>query len=448
MTTDVFQEIRRFVVSNLTFQRKNGYIFSAWGKLRLVEHHVLLELDRPWLLRPSDLALRLNQPAAQLAHVLSSLKRRGIVREVEGDSDREKFVLLTKKGQQLSRGLDDISNQLMNLLAANIGYQDQKRFYEFWELLNNGLGAPHTVARPGDHPLRLQTRRFTRIFGYFARRPESSSLSFSELHLLYYLTEAAQGAELGELAQELRAPVATIKKIATKLSEAGFCTRPSSKAQARIEVTEQGRLHFEATIDGLSKVLMSRLSAPVAARLAALAGVFESTIQRWTPRYEVDAAFPSIPRERSFFLELQVQILSEFARASFGILQEPLAAEEITESALIVLFQGPTPCLSVRLRQLPPEPNGNAALRLSEFGFSNRVNWKDARALLEDILLHPQKYQAGDGAKQPDEIAYFASGKALPPQQQDSVITLEFGVAALPLRSMLTFESARIQVRE
>jgi|GEM_PF-4295079 len=353
------------------YQRRNGYVFSAWGELSLVEHQTLIELDQNIPRRPSDLAQRVNFPLAQLFHTLDSLKQRGLVRFVPGDNKREKLVFITAEGRNIVTRLDDISNHQMNLLAEAGSSSQQRELYELWEALNNALGAPRTVARPGDHPLRLQARRYTRSFSYFSRKWESIDISYPDLQILFCLLEDdSSGVSLDRLAAILLVPRATLKTRLQKLYEKGLCTQPSEKKGALLRATARAVEALEQARDSFARSLMNVLHKPILDHLAQSLEVCATIIEAWQPEYVLgsNGQMP-LPKE-TYFLPLQVQVLAEFARHQFGILQPSLPSDPPSGTYTVVIFDGPTPCFSARIRQCGEDVA--RALLLEEFGFSER----------------------------------------------------------------------------
>ena len=366
------------------YQRKNGYVFSAWGELSLVEHQTLIELDQKIPRRPSDLAQRVNFPLAQLFHTLDSLKQRGLVRFVPGDSKREKLVFITSDGRDIVTRLDDISNHQMNLLAEAGSSSQQRELYEMWEALNNALGAPRTVARPGDHPLRLQARRYTRSFSYFSRKWESIDISYPDLQILFCLLEGVSGVSLDDLAAKLLVPRATLKTRLQKLYEKGLCSQPSERKGALLNASTHAVGALNQARGSFASSLRAMLHKPILEHLSASLDVCASIIEAWLPEYSV-AQDESVPiPEETYFLPLQVQVLSEFARHQFGILQPSLPAVPPRGTYTVVIFDGPTPCFSARVRQC-----GEASVQsllIEEFGFSERLDWERASLAFTQCL--------------------------------------------------------------
>jgi DNA-binding MarR family transcriptional regulator len=366
------------------YQRKNGYVFSAWGELSLVEHQTLIELDQKIPRRPSDLAQRVNFPLAQLFHTLDSLEKRGLVRFVPGDSKREKLVFITSDGRNIVTRLDDISNHQMNLLAEAGSSMQQKELYELWEALNNALGAPRTVARPGDHPLRLQARRYTRSFSYFSRKSKSVDISYPDLQILFCLLESISGVSLDDLAAKLLVPRATLKARLQKLYEKGLCSQPSQRKGALLAATAHAVEVLNQARSSFASSLIAVLHKPILDHLSTSLDMCASIIEAWQPEYSLaQDERARIPKE-TYFLPLQVQVLSEFARHQFGILQPSLPAVPPRGSYTVVIFDGPTPCFSARVRQC-----GEGAARsllLEEFGFAERLDWERASLVLAQCL--------------------------------------------------------------
>lgn len=368
------------------YQRKNGYVFSAWGELSLLEHQILIELDQKIPRRPSDLALRVNFPIAQLIRTLDSLKRRKLLRFVPGDTKREKLVFITLEGRKIVLKLDDISNHLMNLLAEAGTADQQREMYDLWETLNNALGAPRTVARPGDHPLRLQARRYTRAFSYFGRRCGTTDLGYPDLQILFCVTECEAGCTLDQLSEKLLVPRATLKARVRKLCERGLCTEPSEKKGVMVRPTPLAIQAIAEARAGYAEFLAATLKPSVLNQLETSLDACSSMIHDWQPDY-------SLLRERgqplpkaTFFLPLQVQVLSEFARQQFGILQPSLPAELPAGTFVLVLFNGPTPCFSLRVKQCGSGGSYAQSLVIEEFGQSERVDWEDVARRVAECL--------------------------------------------------------------
>jgi DNA-binding MarR family transcriptional regulator len=366
------------------YQRKNGYVFSAWGELSLVEHQTLIELDQKIPRRPSDLAQRVNFPLGQLFHTLDSLKQRSLVRFVPGDSKREKLVFITSEGRDIVTRLDDISNHQMNLLAEAGSGSQQRQLYEMWEALNNALGAPRTVARPGDHPLRLQARRYTRSFSYFSRKWESIDIGYPDLQILFCLLEGVSGVSLDDLAAKLLVPRATLKTRLQKLHEKGLCSQPSERKGVLVSPTTRAVEALNHARGSFARALIGVLHKPIIDHLAQSLDVCASIIEAWQPEYTLaHDESAGIPKE-TFFLPLQVQVLSDFARHQFGILQPSLPAVTPRGTYTVVIFDGPTPCFSARIRQCGGV--SVQSLLLEEFGFSERIDWERASSVLAQCL--------------------------------------------------------------
>jgi DNA-binding MarR family transcriptional regulator len=368
------------------YQRKNGYVFSAWGELSLVEHQTLIELDQKIPRRPTDLAQRVNFPLTQLVHTLDSLKQRGLVRFVAGDSKREKLVFITSEGREVVTRLDDISNHQMNLLAEAGSTSQQRELYELWEALNNALDAPRTVARPGDHPLRLHARRYTRSFSYFSRKWESIDISYTDLQILFCLVEIPLGGSLDGLAATLLVPKATLKTRLQKLFERGLCTQPSEKRGALLNATSRAVEVLDQARNAFARSLAGVLHKPMIDHLAMSLDVCESIIEAWCPEYHVGRnGRTELPKE-TYFLPLQVQVLSEAARQQFGILQPSLPATPPSGTYIVVMFDGPTPCFSARIKQCGSGAAIPESFLIEEFGFSDRLDWACASRALAECL--------------------------------------------------------------
>ncbi len=368
------------------YQRKNGYVFSAWGELSLVEHQTLIELDQKIPRRPTDLAQRVNFPLAQLFHTLDSLKQRGLVRFVAGDSKREKLVFITAQGRDIVTRLDDISNHQMNRLAEAGSASQQRELYELWEALNNALGAPRTVARPGDHPLRLQARRYTRSFSYFSRKWESIDISYTDLQILFCMLEIPSGFSLDGLAATLLVSKATLKTRLQKLFERGLCTQPSEKKGVLLTATWQAVEVLDQARDAFARSLATVLHKPIIDHLALSLDVCAAIIEAWQPEYQLPTDRRTDPPKETYFLPLQVQVLSEVARQQFGILQPSLPAMPSSGSYIVVLFDGPTPCFSARVKQCGAGDSIPESFLIEEFGFSERLDWGCAPRALQQCL--------------------------------------------------------------
>jgi DNA-binding MarR family transcriptional regulator len=417
------------------YQRKNGYVFSAWGELSLVEHQTLIELDQKIPRRPSDLAQRVNFPLAQLFHTLDSLKQRGLVRFVPGDSKREKLVFITAEGREIVTRLDDISNHQMNLLAEAGSNSQQQELYELWEALNNALAAPRTVARPGDHPLRVQARRYTRSFSYFSRKWESIDISYPDLQILFCLLEEASGASLDGLAQKLLVPRATLKTRLQKLHEKGLCTQPSEKRGVLVSATARAVETLEQARQSFARSLTSVLHKPILDHLARSLDVCASIIGAWQPDYSLSSNEGGILPKETYFLPLQVQVLSEYARHQFGILQPSLSTTPPTGTYAVVIFDGPTPCFSARVRQCGEGASTIQSLLIEEFGFSERLDWECASRVIGQCL------EWGSGLSAPaNTFLRCRLREGLPGASQvvpANSLPLHLGPRAEPLRQLL-----------
>jgi DNA-binding MarR family transcriptional regulator len=358
------------------YQRKNGYVFSAWGELSLLEHQLLIELDQKIPRRPSDLALRVNFPIAQLVRTLDSLRRRKFVRFVPGDTKRDKLVFITLEGRKVVLKLDDISNHLMNLLAEAGTKKQQQEMYDLWEMLNNAIGAPRTVARPGDHPLRLQARRYTRAFSYFGRRCGTTDLGYPDLQILFCVVEDDSGATLDALSRKLLVPRTTLKARVRKLYERGLCTEPSEKKGVLVRATPLTLPAVAEARAGYAQFLGATLKSEVVKQIEPMLDACASMILNWKPDYSwLHKHEQALPKE-TIFLPLQVQVLSEFTRQQFGILQPSVPVDLPPGTFILVLFEGPTPCFSLRLKQCNSGGSYPQSLLVEEFGHSERVDWE------------------------------------------------------------------------
>jgi DNA-binding MarR family transcriptional regulator len=368
------------------FQRKNGYVFSAWGELSLVEHHILIELDQKIPRRPSDLEVRVNFPISQLNHTLDSLEQRKLVRFVPGDTKREKLVLITPAGREVVVKLDDISNHLMNLLAEAGTTEQQRKMYSFWETLNNALSAPRSVARPGDHPFRLQSRRYTRVLGYFSRKCAESDLGYPDLQILFCLQESGAGLSLGTLSELLLVPRATLKARIRKLFERGLCSEPSERKGALIGPSASTAAAIDEVRQGYCQFLSQSIKPSAIDPLMQSIEACAAMIHEWQPDYRPQYAQGyALPKE-TIFLALQVQVLSDFARQQFGILQPSLPAELPKGTFIVVLFDGPTPCFSLRVRQIGWDGSEEQRFLFEEFGYSERIDWESASLRVVETL--------------------------------------------------------------
>lgn len=390
----------------LQFQRKNGYLFSAWGMLRLIEHQIILELDRGSLMRAIDLCIRLSQPAANISHVLKSLRKRGLVREIGGDSEREKLVLLTKKGKTLTTTIDDLSNSLMEGLASNLSDQEQAQVYDLWESINNALGAPPTVVRPGDHPLRLQTRRFTRVFGFLSKKPGDSTLTYPELHILDVLSLSDNGVTLGSLAQVLRVPGSTLKKVVSKLHAEGLCSAPTTRQGKTVHITNVGTVAFARTIGERAKVFDTAFPPLLVKKLAEVLPIFKGMVETWNPDYSAPQKDLRITCEYDFFARLRIQHLRTHARNFWG-LNPNLDSINEGDSKTILVSRGVTPCFFLKYCA------SGAEVSLEDFGCAPSVDWDSVAALVSQVF----EAQSSN----------------------DSAILLHTNHLTAPLRSLLSF---------
>jgi DNA-binding MarR family transcriptional regulator len=391
--------LRRLLLAILLFQRKNGYIFSAWGKLRLVEHQILIELDRSPLIRPVDLSILLHQPPANISHILASLRKKGMVREVEGNSDREKLILLTASGRRITSHLDDLSNHLMNSFSENLSNREQSKIYELWESINDSLGSPRTVISPGDHPLRIQTRRFTRVFGFLSKKPTDSALSYPEIQILYSLSSARDGILLRDLAHILHVPVSTLKKNLAKLHLSGLCSAPTSRRGQAIRICTKGSEFFESTIERIAQRFKGDFSDSLIRKIFDSLPLFERTVANWTPTY----AFPSpelyIKTQDSFFAHLQIPYLKEYARRSWGIMPSPMEKRDTPQES-ILMYRGPTPCFYLNYRNL------EGICVWEEFGCAPSTNWAEVGQVLFKALL--------SASNNPKKVAIYTKAPTVP----------------------------------
>lgn len=77
--------------------------------LPLAAARVVYELSQQSEITPADLAARLAMDAGQLSRLLTSLRRRGLLREVSAADRRSKLVGLSPSGRRMFRNLDRFS---------------------------------------------------------------------------------------------------------------------------------------------------------------------------------------------------------------------------------------------------------------------------------------------------------------------------------------------------
>ena len=322
----------------LRFQRKNRYLASAWGALRIAEQQLLLELDTPGAVRPSELSWRLCLPMPNVSHLIASMKRKGYVASYPLSFDkREGRVTLTKKGVSKVRETDRISNFLMHDFVNPFSDEEQRILHRLFADMGDGLGAPPSVCKPGDHPLRIETRRLTRSLGIITRDLAGTGLTNIELQLLYLLQEKGPSAR-EELAEELGITASALSRGISRLKKLLAVKGEKSRDKRLIlKLTEQGQTQIEKIDSLLGAEFLRRCGEEYERFLGANMALLEKALAVWNSDLVNMPAGVRVETHPSYFEGLIAQALIFISTSKDGLLLREQAFRLGSEAVIVYL---------------------------------------------------------------------------------------------------------------
>lgn len=206
-----------------------------------------------------DLAESLNLRPSIVTQAINDLEQRGFLKRTISPNDgREKYVSATKKGLDLVEVIDWELYASMDPVFNPDGKLAEKPF------LARGLRVGGKVGGIWSQEFiyRFPTStNFTAVSlflrGVEEQVKETAGISLSEARILQRLGEVGEPLRISALAEQIKLPMTTITRAATKLEKRGLIQRlasPQNKKAVYIEPTEQGRGAQRALLEDFERI--------------------------------------------------------------------------------------------------------------------------------------------------------------------------------------------------
>jgi DNA-binding MarR family transcriptional regulator len=234
------------------FPRYNQFVTDAHAlPLRLVESHVIVELDSSPGITVGELAQILNYDPTALSKCLHSLAQRGIV-SIRPDSrdKRIRRLVLSRAGIELLRAFDQLADRQLAYFNTyvRLGPPEIKRLRDVLGQLADALCAPPSSSRDGEHPLRAAIRRLTRSFGLLGGRAMNMPLNALEWQLLLTVCEHSGRFTPSDLTGLLKVHKVALSLALKHLAKAGFISKRRDRTDTRV-------YYVSATAKGVRAVM-------------------------------------------------------------------------------------------------------------------------------------------------------------------------------------------------
>lgn len=217
-------------------QRENRFVAGAAGtRLGLMETHLLVELDAFPEAGITEVAELLAIDKVAVSRLVAGLEAGKIIKTAPETTDRRrKRIQITAYGRGILDKIDRFYNESMERMCSRLDERERSRFHKFLKSLADGLNAPPSPRRSGDHFLRPDVRRVTRAFGLLGQSVfQAGSLSSVEWQMLSLAEEQSNCASPSALAESMNVPLNTLSGALARLQSRGLILRKQSEADRR-----------------------------------------------------------------------------------------------------------------------------------------------------------------------------------------------------------------------
>ncbi|EEI20008.1 hypothetical protein G8J22_00854 [Lentilactobacillus hilgardii] len=116
----------------------NRQVFNT--SLSWQEGRILLEIKINHLINPNEIATHLKIDKSYTSRIINRLVKQGFLEKVRSLKDSRSVQLkLTASGQQMTKNLDDRSNEQVAQLLSKLSIDKQDQFYQAVETINQLL---------------------------------------------------------------------------------------------------------------------------------------------------------------------------------------------------------------------------------------------------------------------------------------------------------------------
>lgn len=116
----------------------NRQVFNT--SLSWQEGRILLEIKINHLINPNEIATHLKIDKSYTSRIINRLVKQGFLEKVRSLKDSRSVQLkLTVSGQQMTKNLDDRSNEQVAQLLSKLSVDKQDQFYQAVETINQLL---------------------------------------------------------------------------------------------------------------------------------------------------------------------------------------------------------------------------------------------------------------------------------------------------------------------
>ncbi len=234
--------------------------------LGIIESYVLAEIALHQRCLATDLVKTLRITKSSVSKVTKTIAEKGWIEVIPSEEDhRQKFIVLTSTGRQVVAEESKIKNRQMVEFVQMLSSKEQREFIELVRKFADGASEPLPRQDTGDHPLRREIQRLTRITGFLGDSLLESGIPYQRCEILFVCGESASGIHMRELNSRLPYDASVISRIISEFEHEGIIQKAISTADKRvvqISLTTKGFKKREQMIEVCTNAL-SRMIAPL-----------------------------------------------------------------------------------------------------------------------------------------------------------------------------------------
>lgn len=245
-------------------QRQNKFVSTTVERtLKLLESHILLELEAQPGITAGQLAGFLCVDRRSVSKALIELSKRNLIKKKTDRSDaRRQLLKVTTRAKSQLKRIDTFNNNQIEMSLKDHSASEQQAVRLLYKSISDGCNVPVAATRAGEHWLRPLQRRVTRALGLLTTRAFHSDLSAVSLHVLRTISGAGHPVSVNEIAAALGIKPSHLSQILSDFERKGYLKRNRSKKDQRIVLISEstkGRRKLKRVEESAAEFLLQAL---------------------------------------------------------------------------------------------------------------------------------------------------------------------------------------------